>query len=125
MTIIEIFLALVCMGGVCHTDRIYISREAMAIASCESGDGHTFGTYDSTARSLTDDGGMWQFNDATYAWLTGRTHAERDHVATQHDVFVRLWDDGRGWRHWRSSQPCWSQWLVIDDTGKATWDADE
>ena len=87
--IIELFIALICHGGVCHVDRLHISREAMAIASCESGDGYNFGTYDWTARNtVTGDGGMWQFNDATYVWLTGKDHAERDHVATQHAVFV-------------------------------------
>ena len=74
-----------------------------------------------TARNnATGDGGMWQFNDATYVWLTGHDHAERDHVATQHAMFVRLWDNGKGWRHWRSSQRCWSQWLDIVD-GVAVW----
>jgi dCTP deaminase len=51
MTLIEIFLALICHGGVCHVDRIYVTPEAMAIASCESGDGYHFGTYDFTARN--------------------------------------------------------------------------
>lgn len=119
--IIELFIALVCVGGQCHTERLYISREAMAIASCESGDGWNYGTYSFIARSATNDGGMWQFNDATYEWLTGRTNAERDHVATQHDTFVRLWNDGYGWRHWTSSKQCWSRWLVIDEKGRAVW----
>ncbi len=119
--IIELFIALICHGGVCHVDRLFISREAMAIASCESGDGYNFGTYQFDARNeVTGDGGMWQFNDATYVWLTGKDHAERDHVATQHAVFVRLWDNGNGWRRWRSSQPWWSQWLDIE-SDQAVW----
>lgn len=120
MTLIEIFLALVCHGGMCHTDRIYVTPEAMAIASCESGDGWNYGTIDFTARSLTDDGGAWQFNDATALWIFGQSHAETLLPATQYAGFVRLWDDGYGWRHWASSKPCWERWLVIED-GRATW----
>lgn len=90
MTLIEIFLALVCHGGVCHVDRIYVTPEAMAVASCESGDGWNYGTYDFTARSLTDDGGAWQFNDATALWLTGQDHAETWSPAMQYANLVRL-----------------------------------
>ena len=120
MTLIEIFLALICHGGMCHTDRIYVTPEAMAIASCESGDGWNFGTIDFTARSLTDDGGAWQFNDATAEWIFGQSHAETLLPATQYAGFVRLWDDGYGWRHWASSKPCWERWLTIED-GRASW----
>lgn len=124
MTLIEIFLALVCHGGVCHVDRIYVTPEAMAVASCESGDGWNYGTYDFTARSVTDDGGAWQFNDATALWLTGQDHAETWSPAMQYATFVRLWDDGAGWRHWTASKPCWGRWLdIVDDRAVMKEDA--
>ena len=123
MTLIELFIALVCYGGVCHTDRIYVTPVAMAIASCESGDGYHFGTYDFTARNVvTGDGGAWQFNDKTAMWIFGTDHAERLAPATQYDGFVRLWDDGYGWRHWVSSKRCWSQWITINSEGRAVYD---
>jgi hypothetical protein len=120
METIVLFWYLTCYGIDCHQQPFTITREAAAIVSCESGDGHNYGTYSLYARSHTSDGGLFQFNDATYKELRGRTHAELDTPATQYGAFRELWNDGRGWRHWKSSQSCWSQWLVIED-GKAVW----
>jgi hypothetical protein len=95
-----------------------ITFEAQAIASCESGNGLTFGTIDWSARSITQDGGAFQFNDATWATMkVGASYAQADMAdpVTQYKAFTQLWDDGRGWRHWRSSQACWSQWLDVVD----------
>lgn len=121
MILLEVFLALICHGGVCHTDQIYVTREAMAIATCESGDAYNYGTYDFTARSATMDGGAWQFNDRTYEWLVGRSHAEEDTPQAQYNAFIRLWNNGKGWRHWSASKPCWDKWIVIDDDSRAVW----
>jgi hypothetical protein len=120
MNTLILFWYLVCSGGMCETVPFTITREAMAIASCESGDGHNFGTFTLRARSHTADGGIWQFNDKTYMWLVGRTHADTDDPNTQYDAFIRLWDDGYGWRHWKASKTCWSQWMTIDGD-KAVW----
>ena len=121
METVILFWYLLCFGGECHQQPFTITREAAAIVACESGDGHNFGTYSVYARSSTSDGGLFQFNDKTYALLTGRTNAETDDVNTQYSTFRRLWNNGRGWKHWRSSQACWSQWLTITDEGKAVW----
>jgi len=116
---IELMLYLACSLGSCHVAPLMVTPEAVAVASCESGDTVTFGSYDVHARSATDDGGIWQFNDATYVWLNGYDHAELDTPQNQYDTFVYLWDDGAGWRHWASSKRCWTKWLRIDSTGKA------
>jgi hypothetical protein len=121
METIILFWYLTCSGGMCQVVPLELSREAVAIVSCESGDGHNYGTYTTHARSHTKDGGLFQFNDRTYEGLTGRTHADTDTYANQVNAFRELWNDGRGWRHWRSSQACWSQWLRIDDEGRAVW----
>ncbi|CAB4179123.1 hypothetical protein UFOVP1188_34 [uncultured Caudovirales phage] len=120
---ISIFLWLVCSTGTCHAATIEMIPAAVAIASCESGDGLNWGMMDWGARSPTDDGGAFQFNDATYQWLAGHAHAETDSPPAQYRQFIRLWDDGAGWRHWAASKPCWGQWLYIDDAGRAVFDA--
>lgn len=120
MGTVILFWYLVCHGGVCAVEPFTVTREAAAIVACESGDGLNYGTYSLHARSVTADGGLFQFNDKTYEALTGRTHADTDAVQSQYAAFVALWADGRGWRHWRSSQACWSQWLTIEE-GVATW----
>jgi hypothetical protein len=121
MEAIILFWYLACSGGMCEVVPLVIPREAAAIVSCESGDGLNFGTYSLHARSKTQDGGLFQFNDATYEGLTGRTHADTDTYEHQVDAWRLLWNDGRGWRHWRSSQACWGQWLAINDDGRAVW----
>lgn len=116
-----LFWYLLCSGGTCHVVPFEISREAAAIVSCESGDGYHYGTYSLHSRSETNDGGLFQFNDSTYRWLMNRENAELDTYANQYQAFVTLWADGSGWRHWRSSQACWSQWLEIDSDNRAVW----
>jgi hypothetical protein len=121
MDTVILFWYLLCNTGVCHTEPFAVTREAAAIVACESGDGHNYGTYSMHARSRTKDGGLFQFNDKTYMWLEGRTHADTDEPTTQYAAFRRLWNDGKGWKHWKASQPCWSQWMRIDDDGRAVW----
>ncbi len=115
--LITLFLYLVCTGhgDMCRTVAFNATREEVAIISCESGDGHNYMTFDTHARSATNDGGLYQFNDKTYEILTGKTNAENDTYDNQQQSFVKLWNNGRGWRHWKASQPCWSQWLTIRD----------
>jgi len=120
MGAVILFWYLLCNGGVCEVVPFEITREAAAIVSCESGDGFNYGTYSLYARSETSDGGLFQFNDATYMWLMGSDHAQRDTFENQYSAFRRLWNGGKGWKHWKSSQSCWSQWLEVED-GKAVW----
>ena len=117
---IVLFWYLLCSGSDCRVVPFAVSREALAIISCESGDGHTYGTYTTQSRSKTNDGGLFQFNDKTNLWLMGTDHAQRDSYENQYKAFRRLWNDGAGWKHWKSSQACWSQWMVIIDD-KAVW----
>ena len=121
METVILFWLFLCNGSACSVEPFAVTREAAAIVACESGDGLNYGTYSMHARSATQDGGLFQFNDATYEWLTGRTHADTDTPANQYDAFRRLWRDGQGWKHWKASQPCWSQWMTINDEGVAVW----
>jgi hypothetical protein len=116
---ITIYLAYVCNNFGCYQEHLVITSEAMAIATCESGDTTNYGTYNFTARSKTQDGGAWQFHDSTYNWMNGYANAENDTPMNQYNSFVRLWDDGAGWRHWAPSKPCWDKWIVIDNKDKA------
>jgi hypothetical protein len=116
---IEILVYLSCTLGSCHVEALMVTPEAVAIAACESGDTVTLGSYELHARSHTNDGGIWQFNDATYQWMNGYTNAEVDSPKNQYDSFVWLWRDGKGWRHWTASKPCWDKWLVVGDDDRA------
>ena len=121
--LVTLYMYLACTfdGDRCYTTPFIITREAVAIVSCESGDGHTYGTFDPYARSETNDGGFFQFNDRTYKSLTGRTNAELDTPEQQYKTFLQLWDDGKGWNHWKASQSCWSQWMEINSNNVAVW----
>jgi hypothetical protein len=121
MNTVILFWYLQCFGNECHLQPFTVTREAAAIVACESGDGLNYGTYSLTARSATNDGGLWQFNDGTYMLLTGRDHAEFDTPANQYATFRQLWANGKGWKHWKASQGCWSQWLEVDNEGVAVW----
>jgi hypothetical protein len=121
MNTIILFWYLQCFGNECHLQPFTITREAAAVVSCESGDGVNYGTYSLYARSATNDGGLWQFNDDTYMLLTGRDHAEYDTPGNQYASFRQLWNQGKGWKHWKASQACWQQWLAINSEGQAVW----
>ena len=116
---IEFMVYLACIFGECKVVSLMVTPEAVAVATCESGNTVDLGTYSMTARSHTRDGGAWQFNDATYVWLNGYANAELDTPRNQYDTFVYLWDDGAGWRHWAASKPCWTQWLRINSEDRA------
>lgn len=126
-TLITILFYLVCHGGMCHIEELNVTREALAVATCESGDTVNYGTLEWGTRSNqqnsdgTFDYGAFQFNENTYQWLTGRSNAAVDSPAVQYEQFERLWRNGKGWKHWKSSQSCWSQWLVINEEGVAVW----
>jgi len=121
MDVVILFWYLVCYGNECYHQPYTVTRAAAAIAACESGDSLNYGTYSLRARSHTNDGGIFQFNDETYLLLMQRDHAENDSYANQYRAFRILWDDGRGWKHWKSSKSCWDQWLVVNDDGIAVW----
>lgn len=111
--------------NLCDSDgcsQVEVDPAAIAISSCESGDGHNFGTIDWNAVSKTNDTGAFQFNDKTWEWLTGQEGRAKDSPqALQLEMFYKLWNNGYGWSHWNSSKPCWSQWIKIDSKGRAVW----
>lgn len=121
-------------------EKVNLSREALAIMACESGDTQTLGSYDWNAINInedgTRDGGAFQFNDY-WVWNTsdrwvmrpvakqlGITsdelfrrypNAESASSFAQYTAFLYLWDSGRGWKHWSSSQLCWSKWMDVQE----------
>ena len=123
-----------------------ITPEAQAIATCESGDTKTLGSANYTAVNVNVDGtidtGAWQFNSywvwsSTNRWtiitlannvydMSSTEFLRRYPTAAdaspdvQYQMFIQLWDNGRGWQHWASSRPCWEQWLVVRK-GRAVW----
>jgi len=56
----------------------------------------------------TNDVGLWQFNDNTWAWLKSKLGiiGDRDNpeVATKYAAWL-IYNDG--WHHWNSSKHCW------------------
>lgn len=108
----SIILALILTFTNAHT-----AYAAVAIASCESGDTVTFGSFMWTARNdRTHDGGAFQFNDVTWDWIVGTGQGNTASPLVQTKAFIVLFDYGNGISHWSSSKPCWSKWL--DDTGQ-------
>lgn len=147
MILFELLVSFICFtGGSCVSHTITVTREATAVAACESGDTVTLGSVKWNAvgynGTWSTDGGAWQFNDY-WVWNTNKTWAI-DKVAprlglttdefvvkyptaqsappyVQYEMFKFLWNDGYGYRNWSASQKCWSKWLTIKD-GRAVWD---
>jgi len=56
----------------------------------------------------TQDVGLWQFNDDTWAWLTPKLSIISDRTNPEVSTAVASWlvyNDG--WHHWNSSKHCW------------------
>lgn len=103
----------VCDFGYCKS--VTVAPEVIAISSCESGDGHNWGTISWDAVSQTNDTGAFQFNDKTWTWLTGTEERAKDAPQSkQLDMFYKLWDNGYGWTHWSSSKECWGKWAYFE-----------
>lgn len=128
--ILTISLIWLCLQGQC----IEVIPEAAAVIACESGDTKTIGTgkWDAINDNVdgTSDGGAFQFNDF-WVWSTddfwvirpvaaqmGMTPKEflskwpSGFVAppeVQYQMFLYLWDSGRGAWHWNASRSCWSE----------------
>jgi len=142
-----ILLYITCQGNICHV--IDVTPEAAAVAACESGDTVTLGSVKWNAigynGTWSTDGGAWQFNsywiwNPSNLWalnqvapqfgMTGAELAELYPSAAvapahvQYTLFEIIWNDGYGWRNWSASQPCWSQWLTINERDQAVWRTD-
>ena len=56
----------------------------------------------------TEDIGIWQFNDRTWAWLKPKLSIISDRTDAVVSTKVASWlvyNDG--WHHWNSSKSCW------------------
>lgn len=146
MFLVELLISFICTtGGNCVSHTITVTREATAVAACESGDTVTLGSvnWDAVGYNGTwsTDGGAWQFNDywiwnpdmtwaidkvAPKLGLTTNEFIERYPTAqsapphVQYEMFKLIWDDGYGYQNWSASQKCWSKWLTVEN-GRAIW----
>jgi hypothetical protein len=122
MTTIILFWYLTCQGGICEAAPFEVTPHAAAIIACESGDTINLGTYTLSAKNPNSSAsGLFQFINSTYRGLTGREDARYDTAQNQYKAFKKLWNNGAGWKHWRASQSCWSQWMTINDEDVAVW----
>ena len=79
--------------------------QGMTIVYCESRGKET-----AVGRNTngTDDVGLWQFNDKTWAWLKPKLDIISDRKNPIISTKVAAWlvyNDG--WHHWNSSKHCW------------------
>jgi hypothetical protein len=122
---------------------IEVTPQAAAIAACESGNTKTLGSVSWRASNFNDNGtvdtGAFQFNsywmwNLEKPWMLKKAFGEQwedviweyrsagsapEHI--QYEMFRSVWNDGKGWKHWKASQKCWSQWMYINSDGIATW----
>jgi|TARA_Y100001938_G_scaffold148920_1_gene234095 hypothetical protein len=79
--------------------------QALKIIFCESS-----GKKNAKGRNRdgTEDIGIWQFNDRTWAWLKPKLGIISDRTDAVVSTKVAAWlvyNDG--WHHWNSSKSCW------------------
>ena len=94
-----------------HTELVqrYFKEEdilrALGVIYCESsGKAAAVGTN----TNGTQDVGLWQFNDDTWAWLKDKLGIVNDRFNKETSTAVASWlvyNDG--WHHWNSSKHCW------------------
>ncbi len=59
-------------------------------------------------RDGTQDVGLWQFNDDTWAWLTPKLNLTSNRTNPEVSTAVAAWlIKHDGWHHWNSSKHCW------------------
>ena len=122
MSTIILFWYLLCHEGECTRQPFEVTREAAAITACESSASKELGSSDMYAKNPNSSAsGLFQFIDSTYKWKTGRINARGDTPQNQYAAFLSLWNEGKGWGHWRESQGCWGQWIQINQDGVAEW----
>ena len=79
--------------------------QAMTIVYCESRGKET-----AVGRNTngTDDVGLWQFNDDTWAWLKPKLdiiNSRKNPITSTKVAAWLVYNDG--WHHWNSSKHCW------------------
>jgi hypothetical protein len=88
----------------------------IAIADCESGDRLRNGrarhySYDAHQDNMAGSSasGAYQFIDSTWRSVSGLPGRATDYsFAVQTQAFWKLWDHGKGARHWSASRSCWA-----------------
>ncbi len=61
-----------------------------------------------TNRNGTNDSGIWQFNDKTWAWLTSKLKLTSSPFNVRVSTLVANWlVENDGWHHWNASKHCW------------------
>ena len=85
--------------------------QAMLVVFCESsGYANAVGTN----TDGTNDVGLWQFNDNTWAWLTPKLNIKESRSNPIVSTRIASWlvyNDG--WHHWNSSKGCWYEEYIF------------
>lgn len=77
-----------------------------AVRWCESRDSYT------AENPVSSASGAFQAITSTWEWVMDLpAPASAYPKAVQDEFFLRLWDGGRGWRHWAPSASCWEPLL--------------
>ena len=82
--------------------------KALTVIFCESS-GRSYVRNDNT--NGTQDIGLWQFNDDTWAWLSAKLKITSKRTNPEVSTAVASWlvyNDG--WHHWNSSKKCWGKY---------------
>ncbi len=88
-----------------YFDNIDDQIKSLKIIYCESkGKADAVGNN----RDGTQDVGLWQFNDDTWAWLTPKLNLTSKRTNPEVSTAVAAWlINNDGWHHWNSSKHCW------------------
>tara|TARA_R100001509_G_scaffold148500_1_gene106434 strand:+ start:234 stop:644 length:411 start_codon:yes stop_codon:yes gene_type:complete len=80
-------------------------EKAIRIIYCES-TGRQYAVNNN--KNGTQDKGIWQFNDKTWAWLSEKLKIQRDRFDIVISTKVASWlAYNDGWHHWNASKKCW------------------
>ena len=85
--------------------------QAMLVVFCESS-GYANAVGNNT--DGTNDVGLWQFNDNTWAWLTPKLNIKESRSNPIVSTRIASWlvyNDG--WHHWNSSKGCWYEEYIF------------
>ena len=129
-----------------HQTPLNMTNEMKAIAACESGNQINIDSLDWGAvnnnKNGTVDTGAFQFNsywvwNSSNTWMMKHVIKDlgmdtrsffKDYPTARHAppsiqiaTFEYLWNNGKGWKNWEASKPCWTQWLIINEQGQAVW----
>lgn len=82
-------------------------HKALRVIYCESrGKQYAY----NTNKDGSDDAGLMQFNNKTWAWLKPKLNIQKDRYDSETNIAVGSWlvyNDG--WHHWNASKHCWNK----------------